>query len=242
MRQRFLRWLLLFTVPIMGKDMHQHKIVVAGIPFRIIENGSSPRRYIWIHGDEQTAKMALENHMDSSSGKAFLIQNQSREITIYGRRIDPNRIFSREGAKRNFHKYNPRWTNGEKEKVLDKIEQDLPAFLTAISPPDNGLIVSLHNNLRGYSIDDEIPLSDAVSIKPGQSKHDFYICTNREDFKRLAASPFNVVLQQSLPNEDDGSLSWWAVKENIRYVNIEVRLGWLSIQNKMLATLEEKLR
>ncbi|MDP6628528.1 MAG: hypothetical protein QF418_02670, partial [Candidatus Marinimicrobia bacterium] len=38
-------------------------IQLAGIPFDIIKNGDSDHRYIWVHGDEQTAKMALENHM-----------------------------------------------------------------------------------------------------------------------------------------------------------------------------------
>ncbi|MBT6390182.1 MAG: hypothetical protein HOJ69_02950, partial [Candidatus Marinimicrobia bacterium] len=35
-------------------------IQLAGIPFDIIKNGDSDHRYIWVHGDEQTAKMALE--------------------------------------------------------------------------------------------------------------------------------------------------------------------------------------
>ena len=39
------------------------KAQIAGIQFKVIRNGDSDRRYIWLHGDEQTARMALENHM-----------------------------------------------------------------------------------------------------------------------------------------------------------------------------------
>ena len=39
------------------------KIQIATIQFKVIQNGDSDRRYIWLHGDEQTARMALENHM-----------------------------------------------------------------------------------------------------------------------------------------------------------------------------------
>ena len=48
-------------------------------------------------------------------------------------------------------------------------------------------------------------------------------------------------LQEKLPKKDDGSLSWAAIRNNVRYVNIETRLGWLSQQKKMLNFIEENL-
>ena len=53
--------------------------------------------------------------------------------------------------------------------------------------------------------------------------------------------PYNVVLQDQLPNKDDGSLSWAALRDNVRYINIETRLGWLSKQQKMLKFVEGML-
>jgi hypothetical protein len=50
-----------------------------------------------------------------------------------------------------------------------------------------------------------------------------------------------VVLQEKLPQKDDGSLSWAAMRNGVRYVNIEVRLGWLTQQKKMLNYLEKNL-
>ena len=107
-------------------------------------------------------------------------------------------------------------------------------FLNTIFPSDGELLIALHNNFKGYNVYQEVSKSDTVSIKDNQNPRDFFLCTNREDFNILSKSPYNVVLQESYPKNDDGSLSWAALKWGVRYVNIEVRLGWLSMQKKML--------
>ena len=56
----------------------------------------------------------------------------------------------------------------------------------------------------------------------------------------LEKSPFNVVLLND-NMQDDGSLSFLMQKMNIRYINVEVKLGWLSKQKKMLEYIEENL-
>ena len=33
---------------------------VSIVKFKVIKNGNSNRKFIWLHGDEKTAKMALE--------------------------------------------------------------------------------------------------------------------------------------------------------------------------------------
>ena len=43
----------------------------------------------------------------------------------------------------------------------------------------------------------------------------------------LSSGPYNVVLQNILPENDDGSLSWEALRRGVRYLNIETRLGTL---------------
>ena len=44
-----------------------------------------------------------------------------------------------------------------------------------------------------------------------------------------------------MPEIDDGSLSWEALRRNVRYLNVETRLGYLSKQKKMLEFIEEVL-
>jgi len=218
------------------------KVQIATIQFKVIQNGDSDRRYIWLHGDEQTARMALESHMKKNQGKAFLVEGILRESEFYGGIIDPNRIFSSLGAKANIQKYNPRWTKKEKEDRLLTINQDRKIFFKNIFPKNGELLIALHNNYKGYNINKELGRSDANSIKKDQNPRDFFICTNRSDFEILSQSPFNVVLQEKSPKKDDGSLSWAALINDIRYINIETRLGWLSQQKKMLNYIEKNLR
>ncbi|HCI16963.1 MAG: hypothetical protein HOE72_04095 [Candidatus Marinimicrobia bacterium] len=217
-------------------------IQLAGIPFDIIKNGDSDHRYIWVHGDEQTAKMALENHMKTNEGTAFLVTGILREAEFYGGIIDPNRIFSSEGAKANIQKYNRKWSRAKKAETLEMINRDRDSFLEKILPQNGGLLIALHNNYQGYNVKTEIPLSNEISIKKDQNPRDFFICTHRADYDILTQSPFNVVLQETMPKRDDGSLSWAAMRHGVRYVNIETRLGWLSQQKKMLNYLEDHLK
>ncbi|MDP6033013.1 MAG: hypothetical protein QGH04_04110, partial [Candidatus Marinimicrobia bacterium] len=121
-------------------------IQLAGIPFDIIKNGDSDHRYIWVHGDEQTAKMALENHMKTNEGTAFLVTGILREAEFYGGIIDPNRIFSSEGAKANIQKYNRKWSRAKKAETLEMINRDRDSFLEKILPQNGGLLIALHNN------------------------------------------------------------------------------------------------
>ena len=218
------------------------KVQIATIQFKVIQNGDSDRRYIWLHGDEQTARMALEDHMKKNQGKAFFVEGILRESEFYGGIIDPNRIFSSLGAKANIQKYNPRWTRKEKEERLLTIDKDRKIFFKKIFPKNGELLIALHNNYKGYNINKELGRSDAKSVKNNQNPRDFFICTYRSDFEILSQSPFNVVLQEESPKKDDGSLSWAAIRNDIRYINIETRLGWLSQQKKMLNYIEKNLR
>ena len=121
------------------------------------------------------------------------------------------------------------------------MDQDRENFLETIFPKNGEVVIALHNNFKGHNVNQELSKSDTVSIKKDQNPRDFFLCTNRNDFEILSKSPYNVVLQESYPATDDGSLSWAAVKWGVRYVNIETRLGWLSMQKRMLKYANENL-
>ena len=216
-------------------------ITFAGIKFNVISNGNSSNRYIWLHGDEKTAKMALEHHIKKYSGLAFFIDNESREVPYKSTIVDPNRIFSRNGSYHALRKFKPGWAPGTLKKALDEIDDEREDFLNILMPAKDGLLISLHNNFRGYNVYKEKNKSQKTSIKANENPRDFMICTNAKDFEKLASGPYNVVLQNVLPENDDGSLSWEALRRNIRYLNIETRLGYLSKQKKMLKYIEETL-
>ena len=83
-----------------------NELSISEISFKVIKKGSSDRRFIWLHGDEQTARMALDDHMSNGQGIAYYIKNnKNREVLVSGGLIDPNRIFSSLGAQKNIDKY-----------------------------------------------------------------------------------------------------------------------------------------
>ena len=223
------------------KDSLPKAITFAGVNFSLIENGNSAVHYIWLHGDEKTAKMALDHHISHFPGKAFFIQNADREVPYLQTRVDPNRIFSRRGSYYALKKFKPYWPPGTLKKALDEIDKDRIQFLEIIMPNKDGVLISVHNNFRGYNVKYELKYSRKTSIKKQQNPRDFILCTREKDFEKLANGPYNVVLQDTVSERDDGSLSWESLRQNVRYVNIEARLGYLTKQKKMLAFVSETL-
>ena len=213
-------------------------ISLAGARFRIVYNGRSKRRYVLIHGDEETARSVLARHMRTHEGIAYVIENHTRHITVAGGEVDPNRIFSPAGAKANLEMLNPGWQPDQVTEAMALLDRDREKLVRALTPPKGGLLVSLHNNTEGYSVINEEPISDNTSIREPDRPDGFYLCTDPADFGILAQSPYNVVLQQKAPNDDDGSLSRLCAARGVRYVNLEVRLGNEARQLEMLQWLE----
>ena len=233
----------LFTFNIYGNDSALEYVDIAGIQFKVIKNGESNRRFIWIHGDEKTAAILLKRHLKDNYGTAFLIENNKREVYINDYMVDPNRIFSKAGVEKNLIKFNGNISKTAIDKMVNLIANDKEKFFDRITPPNRGLLIALHNNLHAYTIEDEIPLSTEISLKNNEHPHhhNFFICTNRDDYNLLSKSPYNVVLQETDPEEDNGSLSWFANRKGVRFINIETRLGHLSTQTKMLQYIEDHL-
>ena len=103
-----------------------------------------------------------------------------------GGELDPNRMFSREGAQKNLWKLNPKWDPEQVNRALDRLDNERPALVKALTPPPGGLIVALHNNAHGYSMNDEIPISDKTALNDASHPHEFILCTDPADFDRLA--------------------------------------------------------
>ena len=213
-----------------------------GIDFQVKKNGFSDVNYILIHGDEETARMLLSEHIKKNKGKAFFIKSKEREVVFGPTKVDPNRIFSRAGARKALKKFRPHWDHKELTKLLEKLDESRNIFLFNIFPSEGGLLIALHNNFRGYSVKDELTNSQLHSIKKDKNPRDFIICTDLKDYQKLKKGPYNVVLQNIIDEDNNGSLSWSALENGVRYVNIETRLGWLSQQRKMLKFVETSLR
>src|SRR5580698_3641665 len=217
------------------------RVKMAGIRFRVVHRGNSPHRYLHIHGNETTARDVVMEQVNAHGGTALLIQSDARYVSLRSGRIDPNRMFSREGAEKNLRLLNRNWSEAQIENGALALDKDRHKFLKAIRPPAGGRIVALHNNSSGYSVEAEVAISDKTSLQDGSNPHEFFLATDPRDFEVLATSPFNVVLQNMAPKDDDGSLSRLAARLGIRYINLECGLGKIERQRELLAWLEQRL-
>jgi len=220
------------------------QVGLAGAQFDIIrshiKHKPSRRRYILIHGDEETARQVLLEHIKTHSGTAFVVESKTRNVPIDSGKIDPNRMFSRRGAELNLKSLNPDWPQDRVDAALSELDRNREPFLDTVLPRDGELMVALHNNQQ-YSFTEEEPVSDQAARNQADNPHNFFLCTHPNDFALLAKSPYNVVLQQHMRAPDDGSLSRRAAARRLRYVNLEVKAGDAAGQQEMLAWLEQNL-
>jgi len=215
------------------------EVKLCSVPFRVLRYGHSPRRFIVIHGDEETAREVLTTYMFDHEGVAFVVNGHQRNVELLGVRVDPNRMFSRVGAAKSIQKLNPGLDSDKAEEVLRLLDKERGKALTQLIPGAGSRLFALHNN-RDYSVRDEVPDSDQVSIKQPDSPRDFFLCTNPADYEILRTSPFNVVLQ-SRPEPDDGSLSRLAARRGFRYINLECAIGNYEGQLQRVRWLEDRL-
>jgi hypothetical protein len=219
----------------------KRSVRLEGAKFDIVRRGRSARRYIHVHGNEQTARQILRAHMKTHSGIAYLIEGDKRNVSVEGGLLDPNRMFSRAGAERNLRTLNPSWSAGQIAAALDKLDRGREPLVRALLPANGGLLIAVHNNSEGYSVHDEVAISDRVSLADESHPHEFFLCTEAGDYEKLASSPYNVVLQNSTPPDDDGSLSRLAAKRGVRYLNLECALGNSARQREMLEWADSRL-
>jgi hypothetical protein len=210
---------------------------LSGIPWIHIRHGSAPLRLLRIHGNEETAREAVEILIGETEGEAWIVQSSTRHVLLEGLRLDPNRMFSREGAEKNLRVLNPDARPEQILAVLAILDRGRDALMAALAPPPGGLWIAAHNNGPGYSIETEAPISQRVRIAEPASPRDFLLFTSARDFEKAVRGPYNAVLQDRPGGEDDGSLSRWCAARGVRYVNVEVAHGRLDKQLEMLRWL-----
>jgi hypothetical protein len=127
------------------------------------------------------------------------------------------------------------------KRELERLDKQREKLLAALLPPPRGLLVALHNNSEGYSVKEELEISNAKSVPRLDQPHEFFLTTSASDYEKLAKSPYNVVLQNQAAGEDDGSLSRLTASRGIRYLNLEVELGKAEQQREMLDWVEANL-
>ena len=160
-------------------------------------------------------------------------------------KIDPNRIFTEQGRRQNIIKLNPKLRTNTYvfHRAMRRSKALAQLIIKTLGGADPSRTwVAIHNNTQGYQGDNKHGIGD-ISIKHYQHKlsegaqfliavnegqgdeDDLFFVTEKSDFRILQQAGWNAVLQHpkvvSDPKEDDGSLSVYAQKLGIRYINIE---------------------
>jgi hypothetical protein len=180
-----------------------------------------------------------DRYMHDYGGVAYIVTGKTRNVEISGLQIDPNRMFSSEGARRSLHMLNPDMNPVQLIEALDYLDDHREKLLKDLIPRKGSRLFAMHNN-RDYSVQDELAASDQTSIRQPAQPRNFFLCTDPKDFAILQQSPYNVVLQ-SKPDPDDGSLSRLAARRGFRYINLECAIGEYDAQLERVRWLDDRL-
>ncbi len=207
-----------------------------------------PLNALNLHDDEDTSVEAALDVVRQRGGRVVeLVHSGGRTVTfrVGGQtyEADPNRMFTPSGRRR----------------TLGAFSEDAPAARAALAtfadavlavysavPP--AVVVTLHNNTDGrYSARSYEPGAEyasdaaAVTVHDGADPDDFFFVTDRPLYEALVARGFNAVLQDNAAATDDGSLSVWAARQGVPYVNVEAERGHRTAQARMIDALLDVL-
>lgn len=217
--------------------IEERRLIVGktAIPIRFYRFSTDPPFILLqLHSNETTAA-AVAAEAAHRWGIPFLqIQNRQRRLISFllgGKRFqfDPNRIFSNAGIKKTLQ-LSGRYSDVAHREVR-RFSDSLLSMLTPLTP-----IVAVHNNTNGRLTIRQY--RDAgigpIHVNNEQDEDDFFITGDEEIFALLKAENFNVVLEKFSEVTDDGSLSKYCSRNNIRYINVEAQHGHLLEQAEML--------
>jgi hypothetical protein len=195
---------------------------------------------VHLHDDEFASAEAGKKILSKTGGLFIEVKNNGKRLISFkknGKRFqfDPNRIFTAKGRSQNLHLLNKTITAEAMSLV-----KAFASFILKKVPRTVATLVAIHNNQNGnYSVNSYKAGSHSKGVAKWYSNQkkdpdNFFIVNNSEMFRQIKKSGFNVVFQNNLKAQDDGSLSIYYGKKNLVYVNIEAEQGDLDEQTKML--------
>jgi hypothetical protein len=208
------------------------------------KSGNSEVVFINLHDDENTSVEAALAHLARFGGQLIELQHSGKrlvEFDLEGQKfkIDPNRIFTRAGIRKNLERYG-NYTEKAEKLIFDWGQQLIKDFLQGYK-----MIIAMHNNgnSKGFSVKsfakggnfaDE---AEKTYINPQIGRGDFFYVIDKQHFDFLQTQQWSVVLQNNASVTDDGSLSVFCSQNSLAYINVEAEHGHLQPQIKMLEVL-----
>lgn len=227
-----------------------HRLGETEITFAVHSAQGAGPAFLVLHDNENTAVEAGLEAIRSRGGRLVEVRARGRRLVAFEMdgqtwRFDPNRVFTEAGAEATLQSHN----GSAPPEVLAEVRRFAEAVLAAYGADSLPFLATLHNNTAGeYSALSYTPQGEhaqdaaAVHLPPGADPDNFFFVTDRALFDALAAEGFAVVLQDNDRATDDGSLSVWAARRGMPYVNVEARHGDREGQTAMLSALARVLR
>jgi hypothetical protein len=222
------------------------------------------------HENENVANDYVIQQIIERSGVFVILRQDGKrlirfDIEPFEVEIDPNRIFTELGRRKNIIKHNPTLRTNtyvfhRAMRLSAALAKLIVNSLGGAEPSSTWL--AIHNNTQGYSGDNKQGMGN-ISILQYQQKladgaafimavsqqhgdeDDLFFVTEHQDFNALQQSGWNAVLQHPRvvtdPTQDDGSLSVYAQKSGIRYINIEAERSTDNFGENHLAEQQQML-
>lgn len=228
-----------------------YKLAENIVPIKIQQyGGRTDLVFINLHDDELTSVDAAKRILEADGGMLIEVENNSQRNIRFklGRQfytVDPNRMFSREGIKKSLDQLG--MTSSKAIAEVEKLGQRIVQLI----PEETKCVIALHNNTSDrFSVIEYAPGnkravdSKKVYINTEQDADDFFLTTDKHLYEKLSDSGFNTILQDNKHCRDDGSLSVYCGKKNIRYVNCETEHGktqqYYDMMKALVAALPDK--
>ena len=198
--------------------------------------------FIALHENETASVAAYLDIASSLPNTALFRLNQFGQRNLRYKtndntyHFDPNRIFSLVGIKNTLLKLNPNVKSIPLE-VEEGIKRFSDSLLSIFRPDlDSGYLVAIHNNTNNnFSVRSYVNSKNVIAthVNSDEDIDNFYIVNTLSDFEYFKSINRNVVCQRE-EGLDDGSLSIYCTKNNIRYINIEVEMGNVNKHREMI--------
>jgi hypothetical protein len=234
----------------LAEEIRKAKLGDGEIGVVITRNEHIPSRAVYfnMHDNENTsveaARRVIAQHGGTlvelrSNGERLISFRLSGEVYT----ADPNRIFTDAGIFQTLTQY-----GGYSPEAHAETARFANSLINEYFR-DAKLIVALHNTAEGeYSASSYLPGNERavdasdVFVNPERDPDDFFFVTRREFFEEIRSAGFNAVLQDNANVTNDGSLSVYCGRHDIKYINIEAEHGHLLDQVKMIEFIQEVIK
>lgn len=205
--------------------------------------------FVNVHDNETTSVKAAEKYLEEIGGRIINIENNGQRLVDFKHNgvsftFDPNRIYSSAGIVSTISILSLRYDPDAAKEV-----SDFAASFIADNINSSSLIISLHNNvdsslsvLSYKNMQAGNDRSGQVFINPAMDADDFILTTDTSLFARIKEKNINVVYENVEAIEDDGSLSVYAARHNIPYINVEAQHQHSEEQLSMLKSIDDIIK